>query len=82
MLTYSIRYDVLTSATSGNISTKYFGKKFDASKVDDYIYIGIQVYAQQPASNDINTTLILNVNKKTMTGASDHDKMTLYSIYI
>ena len=69
-------YSIVTYAKSGNISTKYFGKKFDASKVDDYIYIGIQVYAQQPASNDINTTLILNVNKKTMTGANDHDKMT------
>merc|ERR1712029_958619 len=38
-----LRYEVNTFATSGNISTQYFGQKFDANKVDGNIHMEIWV---------------------------------------
>ena len=48
---------VTTSATSGNISTKYFGDKFDIDKIDGKIEIQISVSVPRPYRSIDNITL-------------------------
>ena len=52
-----------TTATSGNITTQYFGEKFDATKVDGNIFIAIYVYVPPSVKNDRSTTLLFNLGK-------------------
>ena len=76
-----LQYYVYTSATSGNISTKYFGETFDDTKVDGYIQITIIVYVPQSPKVDQNTTLMFDINKNTMEGVRDNDwMMAVYDI--
>lgn len=66
------RYDVYTSATSGNISTEYFGGKFDVDKLHGNIHIQIFLFVPPNNVGDSNTTLMLNINKRTM---KDNDEI-------
>ena len=66
---------MFTSATSGNISTKYFSEKFDADKVDGDINIRLQVYVPDSLIGEKNVTLMFDINKKSMKEVSDNDKM-------
>ena len=61
-----LRFDVSTSATSGNMSTQYFAEKFNADKVDGNIYVGIDVYLPNNVKNNKNVTIMLEINKKAM----------------
>ena len=70
-------YHVTTSATSGNISTQYFGDKFEANKVDGNIYFKIYIIVPPSVGGDQNTTLMVDIKKKTMKEVSNNDKMTL-----
>ena len=69
-----LRYIVSTSVTSGNISTKHFGDKFETNKVDGDICIVIQVNVPPSVVSDINTTLMFNIKKRTMKEVSDNDQ--------
>ena len=59
-----LNYFVRTSATSGNISTQYFGDKFDASKVEkDNIMIEIYVYVPKSIWGDKSSAMLVNIQK-------------------
>ena len=68
-------YKVETSATSGNISTQYFEDQFDANKVDGHIYIDIEIHVPPSVVGDKNTTIIFNIEKRTMKEVSDNDNI-------
>ena len=59
-----LKYDVTTSATSGNISTQHFGNEFDTEKVDEKIEFRVSVYV--PEYVFTNTTLFFNIIKNTI----------------
>ena len=80
-LSNQLKYILYTSATSGNISTKYFGEKFDADKVEGRIYIDIRVIFPPSFIYDNNVTLMLNVDKITMKDVSGNDMMA-FSCYV
>ena len=73
-------YNVFTSAKSGNISTKYFGDKFDNIKVENNIMIRINLEVPQSVKGYHNTTLMFGINKKTMNEVSDYDKLCMYPV--
>ena len=73
--TNQLYYHVSSSATSGNISTKYFGDTFDANKVDGNIRIVISVNVPHSVIGDNDTTLMFNVKKVTMQKYSSNDQM-------
>ena len=51
-----------TTATSGNISTQYFGDKFDIDKVED-IYLKFDLFTDHEAIAVTNTTLLVNIEE-------------------
>ena len=77
-----LKYYMKTFATTGNISTRYFGYKFDAVKVESQIKIEIQVFVPRNVRYDKDTTLMFNINKQTMKEVSDNDQMFLDNIII
>ena len=68
-------YPVSTSATSGNISTQYFGDKFHAHKVEGNIFIEMTIYVPLTAFGNENVSLLVNLEKNTMTEFRDEDMM-------
>ena len=74
-------YYVTTSATSANISTQYFGTKFDPYKVDGYIHIMVNFHVHSSAIDNRNITLMLNVQKNTMQEVSENDRM-IFTYYL
>ena len=69
-----LRIIVSTTASSGNISTQYFGEKFAADNVDESIYIKITVF-NAPFSNN-GTSIMFNIEKNTILELSDSDRMS------
>ena len=69
-------YYVYTSTTTGNISTQHFREMFDASKVDGYIHILINVFVPKSVKVGQNTTLMFDIEKTTMNEVSDNDQMS------
>ena len=72
-------FQILTTASSGNISTNNFGEKFDAKKVDGNLLIVVSVYVPLAVQNDMNTTLFLKIEKITMKEHSQTDRLVLFS---
>ena len=73
-----VHYDVYTTATSGTVSTQYFGEEFDADKVETGP-LSYRVNVNTPASvrNNPNVTLHLNIERVSLKDlSSGHD--TLY----
>ena len=70
-----VAYWVQTHATSGTISTQYFGEKFDARKVEINVLYRVQIYPPKLVRNNSNVTLHLDIETNIMTdlstGASD-----------
>ena len=56
-------YSISTVATSGSISTKYFGEKFDANKVEREITYDVDIYVDPLVSNNPNVTLHVEIEK-------------------
>ena len=56
-------YDVYTAASSGSISTQYFGEEFDADKVETGLYYSVSVYPPASVRNNTNVTLHLDIEK-------------------
>ena len=59
-----LHYSVVTSATTGNISTQYFGEKFNADKVNGKIRIIIEVYVPSSVKGDQNISLMFVSTRK------------------
>ena len=62
------------------MTTKYFGEKFDATKVDGNIYIVTKVYVPPSVRKDKSTTLFFNLEKNTMKEISYNDKMDIGTV--
>ena len=78
-----LKYFVNTTYTSGNMTTQYFGEKFNATKVDENIAVQILVFVPLSVYYDINTTLItllFNLEKNTMKEVSDNDKIGIKTV--
>ena len=52
---------MLTAASSGSISTQYFGEQFDADKVETSLYYVVRVIPSASARNNPNITLHIDV---------------------
>ena len=68
-------FSVSTTLTRGNISTQYFGNKFDLAKLERNIYIPIYVFVPESLKNENASTIILNIEKTAMEGDSNFDKI-------
>ena len=78
--TYQINqlsYTIETTATSGNISTQYFGDNFNADKVDGSIYVRIGIDFPKSAIRG-NTTAQVDIEKEIMTEFNKFDVMRVY----
>ena len=69
-------YGFSICATSGNISNKYFGEKFDSNKIDSKIFMRI-VVQKSPRAFESNITLLINIDRIILGEVNDNDKMTL-----
>ena len=56
-------YGILSSALSGNISTKYFGENLDEKKVERDIFFRISVYPPKSVKGDEKAAMILQIKK-------------------
>ena len=61
---------MVTYATSGSISTPYFGEKFNPSLVDKKSKISLTIYPPKAALDNTNIKLHLKIYKKTLIGLS------------
>ena len=75
-----LQYFVLTTATSGNLTTEHFGEKFDATMVDSNIITKINVYVPPSVQGVTSIKLFFNLEKNTMKEVSDNDKMTITTV--
>ena len=63
---YGSKYHVNTAALSGSISTKYFGDKYDATKVEPHTYYTISIFPPVSFKNVTNVTLHIEIQKVSM----------------
>ena len=63
-------YYLGTSATSGTISTKYFGEKFDGDEIETNIVYSVKIYVPDTAKNNPNVSLNIELKHIPMTGLS------------
>ena len=74
--TNELWYRVETSATSGNLSTKYFEDQFDVEKVDlGQFLFQIIIHVPLRVAPDI-TTMIVSLNRTRMEDTDEHIDMT------
>ena len=71
--TGSVEYNVNTAATSGTISTKYFGDKFDADKVETNLHVNIRFDLPYSVKNNQSVTLHFDIEKSLMKDLSSGD---------
>lgn len=77
----NLRYSISTYATKGNISTQFFGEKYDGEKVEGNIYIEIFIIIPLSVQEDNETTLMLNIEKKTMKNYFDEMTFNSFRFY-
>ena len=65
------RYTISTSATSGLITTQYFGENYNPSWVDDKIYYRIEVFLPQSIWDNKNVTLHFKIENLNLDGIGD-----------
>ena len=71
MFSGSIFYDVTTAASSGSVTTQYFGEQFDADKVETGpLYYRVNIYPPPSVRNNPNVTQHLDVEKVSLTDLS------------
>ena len=58
-----LRYPLTTSATTGVISTQYFGQNFDANKVERFLKYDATIFSPGKYSQNTNITLYIQVEK-------------------
>ena len=71
-----LNFSIWTSAKSGLISTQYYGDKFNSSKVEENIKIGITF-----VGTGENNTILVEAEKITIKEHSDRDKITASSSF-
>ena len=59
-----------TGASSGSLTTQYFGEKFDAAKVETYFVYTFNIFPPSSVRNNTNATLHLEVEKVSMEALS------------
>ena len=57
---------IYTSATSGSLKTQYFGDKYNADKVERYLYYRLQIYPPMYVVKNPNFTLTIKIEKVSM----------------
>ena len=70
-------FPLTTSATTGNISTQYFGDKFDADKIERFMRVVIRLTASESIKGHKNVTLFFNIFKNTLREFKEKDVMEL-----
>ena len=78
----SVTYFMTTSATSGTISTKYFGEKLKPHLVEKKINYQVQIHAPESVSKSKNSTLHIKIEKVQIKGlkSSSKDRFSMDSI--
>ena len=64
-------YYIYTSATSGSVTTQYFGEEYQLGLVEKNVYFQVFVYPPEKDRNTNNVTLHFNLEKLSMTGLSN-----------
>ena len=75
-----VDYRLYTTATSGTISTQYFGDNFDADKVETKVYYQVYVYPPESVRNNPNVTLHFDTEKlsmKELSSSTGKDRLRL-----
>ena len=75
-----LNYFVWTTDTSANISTQYFGDKYDADKVDGNIAIRITFSVPTEVRRDSKSILSLDVKRNIMKEFVDSDQIYIRSL--
>ena len=65
-----LNYDIYTSATSGVVTTQYYGEQYQPNIVKRKAYFKINVYPPESVKNSKNVTLHYKLDKVSMTGLS------------
>ena len=74
---YKLMYNVYSSSTSGNISTIYYGEKFDFNKFDRNVVFSININVPNSVrKNGNDVALLVNIEK----GPTDNIKMKNYNV--
>ena len=77
-----LKYNIYTSALTGNISTPDFEKNFDTEKIDGHIKIYVEIHIHESLAftsyqyDRKNTSLIITINKRTIKEFSFDDEIT------
>ena len=69
--------DIYTTATSGVVSTQYYGQKFKSELVEKKINIVVYVNPPESVSKNKNVTLHFSLEKVSMTGLLGSSKDTV-----
>ena len=66
-------YIIKTTATSGNISTKFFGNILNTEKVDTNLVYQVEIHVPQDVKGDKSRTLWISIDKKTFNNLEKKD---------
>ena len=75
------RYDIMTAAASGEITSQYFGAEFKPELVERNVYYSVVFYPPESAKNNSNVSLHWNLEKIQMTEFSNTDSVDDISLY-
>ena len=70
---FDIHYNVLTSATSGSVTTQHFLEKFDPELVETSIHCGVQIFPRRVSGINKNLTLHINIEKVSLQKNSNEE---------
>ena len=78
------RYSLSTFATSGSISTPYFGEKFNPSLVEKVITLQMTLFPPKAALDNPNIKLHLKIEKNILRGISrtSYDSFSVEGLYL
>ena len=70
-------YNLFTSASSGVVTTQYFGEQYQPGLVERKVKYSVYVYPPESIRNNTNVTLHFDLKKVSMTGLSNGYEATL-----
>ena len=78
-----VEYSVLTSAVSGNVSSQYFGEKFNVDKMEKGILFSVRIHPPDRVSFNPNATLHYKIEKMSMKHlSSGYDNLIISGNYL
>ena len=77
--TKKLNYFMTTSDITGTIKLKHYKEKMDEKKFEGHIYTNINIFG--PKAGVENVTFHLEVDKRTIIGLDERDKMSISSSY-